>query len=126
MAWSISKKFEIARSLPKKFTLLPKSPTFAVSTFANKSVYITILDHELLKVKLQFNRQNAVINEDFTPSSTNDTQNFLDEPEDSDFKPFGTYTVLINSVLLLIMLTFMIVIVGLCLNNFIKHISEGV
>ena len=53
-------------------------------------------------------------------------QGLLDEPEDSDFKPFGTYTVLINSVMLLIMLTIMIVIVGLCLNNFIKHISEGV
>ena len=112
--------------ITKKFTLLPKSSTFAVSTFANKSVYITILNHELLKVKLQFNRENAVINEDSIPSSTNDTQNFLDEPEDADFKPFGTYTVLINSVLLLIMLTIMIVIVGLCLNNFIKHISEGV
>ena len=112
--------------ITKKFTLLPKSSAFAVSTFSNKSVHITILDHELFKVKLQFNRENEVNSEDPNPCSTNDTQSLFEDPEDSDLKPFGTYTVLINSVMLLIMLTFMIVIVGLCLNNFIKHISEGV
>ena len=74
-----------------------------MSTFINKTNAITVIETELSKVSVEFNKQNPFFGIEKTVVSKNDTDD-EDNSGTEGVKLFGDYTVLVNFVTLMIRL----------------------
>ena len=109
--------------ITKTFTLLPQSTAISMSTFINKTNAITVIKTELSKVSIKFNeQQHPFFRIETSAVPKNDTND--EDNSEQGVNLFGHYTVLVNSITLLILLTIMVVVLCICMGNFYKHIRE--
>lgn len=110
------------------FTLPPKSSTVYFPSLINKQRKLTILDNEWIKVAVEFDKQNAITtniqNQQSMPPSWADWNNITVSLEDEDIKIFGSYTILVNSILMFFVVTLLISFFTLCILNFFHYIPE--
>jgi hypothetical protein len=104
----------------KTFTLLPKTSldTPLVSTI--NATKVTVLDNEWLKVVLQFHKnQQQPRDDDQDPWSQ-----VRIIPNNEDVKLFGSYTILIHSIGIFFIVTILLLLLTICIMNFLDYIPE--
>ena len=105
----------------KTFTLLPKTSLTTSPLSTTKPTKVTLVDNEWLKVILQFDtNQRQTEDDDQDPWS----QVRIIPDEDEDVKLFGSYTIFIHSIALILIVTLLLSLLSICLINFFDYIPE--
>ena len=105
----------------KTFTLLPKTSLTTSSLSTTKATKVTLVNNEWLKVILQFDiNQKQTKDEDQDPWA----QVRIIPDNNEDVKIFGSYTILIHSIVLFFIITLLLSLLSICLMNFFDYIPE--
>ena len=104
----------------KTFTLLPKTSLNTPPVSTTNATRVTVLDNEWLKVMLQFNKhQQQQRDDDQDPWSQ-----VRIIPNTEDVKLFGSYTILIHSIGIFFIVTILLLLLTICIMNFLDYIPE--
>ena len=105
----------------KTFTLLPRTSLTTSPLSTTKPTKVTLVDNEWLKVILQFDiNQKETEDEDQDPWA----QVRIIPDQNEDVKLFGSYTILIHSIVLFLIATLLLSLLTICLMNFFDYIPE--
>ena len=105
----------------KTFTLLPRTSLTTSPLSTTKPTKVTLVDNEWLKVILQFDiNQKETEDEDQDPWA----QVRVIPDQNEDVKLFGSYTILIHSIVLFLIATLLLSLLTICLMNFFDYIPE--
>ena len=104
----------------KTFTLLPKTSINTLPASTTNATKVTVLDNEWLKVILRFDRnQQKPRYDDQDPWSQ-----VRVIPTNKDVKIFGSYTILIHSIGIFFIVTILLLLLTICIMNFLDYIPE--
>ena len=105
----------------KPFTLLPRTSLTTSPLSTTKATRVTLVNNEWLKVILQFDiNQKQTEDEDQDPWA----QVRIIPNNNEDVKIFGSYTILIHSIILFFIATLLLSLLTICLMNFFEYIPE--
>ena len=103
-----------------QFTLLPRSSTKTSSTLETKAKPLFLLDNQLIKVLVAYDEKEQE-GKDQEPNPWH--QMDIDSNKD-DIRIFGNHTILVHSIMMFLILSFMIMLLSICVMNFLNYTPD--
>ena len=97
--------------------MLPKSPESEKSTLVYKTKPIFVFDSEWVKVTVAIDQNNKKV-------TTHDEPNpwlTMNPNQDNGVRLFGSHTILVNSIFIFIVTVIIILMLGICLVNYLHY-----
>ena len=101
----------------KQFTLLPRSPTRNKSPLETKATPLFLLDNQLIKVLVAFDNKE----QEKKDQEPNPWQQMDITSDKEDIRIFGSHTILVHSILMFLILSFILMLLSICVMNYLHY-----
>ena len=102
-----------------QFTLLPRAPNKGQSSLENKAKPLFLIDNQLIKVLVEFDRREQEEKNNQDPNPWHQME--IESNYKDDIRIFGSHTILVHSIMMFLILSFMLMLLSICVMNFLHY-----